>query len=244
MTDPTAMTAEEKAKILDKIQKLFNLAQGKADLNESSLALKMAQDLLEKYDLTIDQVEEAKVVGSILTDDIVSIASATRTKNWELRLMDAIAQGYGCRLLFARGYPFAKYLFIGSDMDIKVAGYAARVLQRQLSRARATFTRDLPSWMSRPVKTREIDAYCLGWVSAAIKLLPRLINHPAKEEAIAKFVKQIAGGSRVKMNPRQGLDGSQESIHRGLEDGKEAQLNRPMDGGSPGPAPRALPAAK
>lgn len=218
--------------VIDKVKRL--LALGASDnVHESALALETAQRLMAKHGLTQEQVE----VGSIVESDVRSIATASRTKAWELRLARGIADAFGVGLLWRRGPHYARgseafgtYIFVGPEAEAKLAQYAAAVLLRQLSRARAKFTDGLPEYMGRFEKSGEVDAYCTGWVHAALSKVSRLDPHPSRRKAIEAYVETNSTKRSVTVN--RSRVGSLASASMGSRDGGQAELNRPVNGGA------------
>lgn len=175
-------------KILDRIKKCLSLATS-AEPHEAARALEMAQALMAKHGISAEALESQEKEG-VTEQTLRSVASASRVKDWELRLYDGIARAFGCALLFqrgmrpnvvkARGLPdhmrYGRYHFVGLEAEAKMAHYAAVVLQRQLQRARSVFTTSLPAYYDRAQKTRETDAYCNGWVLGAVSKLRPLFD--------------------------------------------------------------------
>lgn len=223
-------------RILDLIKKCLALSES-SEPHEAALALERAQKLMQQYGVTAESAE----VGAIKEEELRSIASASKLKGWELRLFDAIANAFGCALLFKRGIKpetvkkfglrdearYGRYIFLGPERDAKVALYAAQVLQRQLARSRQAYTATLPRWMSKGEKTREVDAYCTGWVIAATKKVQPLVRSAAQQAIIKRKVEEVATAEAPELN-----DKSHKSITRamsqGYVDGQQAQLHRPM----------------
>jgi hypothetical protein len=237
-------------KVLSKIKKCLALTSSSAPA-EAATALAMAQALMAKHGVSASELETTPT-EEVVEEAVRSIATAARCKAWELRLFRAIAKIFGCELLFQRGVKYtsgkdayAHYLLIGLATEAAAARYAAEVLLRQLSRGRAKFTESLrESWMDRQAKTREVDAYCDGWVLGASEKAQALtqarveaaqeadrvagtstalvvVSREAKRDALVKAAKEAKAGGRVGLNMR-GL-GSQQAraegyatLHRGL----------------------------
>lgn len=216
--------------IIEKVKKLFALGQS-PNSHEASLALEMAQRLMAAHNLTMNDVE----VGEIKSERLSSIATATKAKDWELHLYDSVVNAFGCGLMFSAGYPYAAYVFVGPKTEVALALYAATFLQRALVRARSAFTATLKDKrdeygdpLNRADKTAEVDAYCRGWVRAAVAKVEHLVPNPAKVKAIALYIDQNKGGGKVKTNARGG--GSHDAAAQGRADGDSVSLNKPVGG--------------
>lgn len=214
--------------VLARIKKLLALSKS-SNVNEAAVALRTAQRMMEEHNLTTEAVE----VGQILEEGLRSVATATRAKAWELRLYKGVAQAFGCELYlnpgssWARGKEmYATWMFVGPSVEVKLSVYASHVLQRQLVRARAAFTRNLPDYYSRSEKSGEVDSYCSGWVDSALEKVSPLVPNSAKAKAIENH---LAKKKFVDISSRQN-SGSLDAMDAGLRDGKDVELNRPVSG--------------
>lgn len=231
-------------KTLDRIKKCLMLSQS-PEPHEAALALSRAQAMMQAAGVTAEEVE----VGPIVEETLRSIASASKLKGWELRLYNAIADAFGCALLFQRGVKgshvralglsdrlrYGRYIFLGPAADAKVALYAAQVLQRQLARARAAFTATLPDYYEKAEKTKHVDAYCTGWVVAVAEKVQPLIRSSAREKMLKIKVEETTKNAKhdLKLNDKSS-QGSRAAMMLGFQEGKDAELHRPMnDGGVP-----------
>ncbi len=234
-------------RILEKVKKLLALS-GSPEPHEAALALQRAQELMAQHGLTAEQAE----VGEVVEEALRSIATASRVKGWELRLLRGVGDAFGCALLFQRGRRFwqtnqeryGTYIFVGPRAEAALCRYAGAVLQRQLNRARARFVGamndDHRAFWSKGEKAREVDAYCTGWVLTALEKVSPLVPSAAQKKLVEEKVKSITDpeAKGPKLNERHG---SRESLARGLAEGAEAQLHRPMNGSEDDPDARALP---
>lgn len=247
-------------KIIDKVKKLLALATSD-NPNEAAAALDRAQQLMAEHGIGAEQLEASTTEERIVEGKVRSIATASRAKDWEQYLLNRVGVAFGCELMFIRGLKYASgkdqyahWILVGAPLDVEVAVYAGAALLKQLSRARAKFTRQLPD-VGRWYKTREVDTYCLGWVHSAVaKLQPMmdarvraaraergetfaLVVLSKEEQAKARrdaYVEEKATG-KVKTN--QSEVGSRDSFERGVADGREAQVHSAMkDGATKAPA--------
>jgi hypothetical protein len=82
--------ADNMDKIIDKIQKLFELANSPNE-SEAASAMAKAHELLQKYNLSMDAVTEKGEAPGVITEDF---GKADRV--WELTLVNAIAKANYC----------------------------------------------------------------------------------------------------------------------------------------------------
>jgi hypothetical protein len=237
-------------RVLDKIKKCLALTASSSP-GEAASAMARAQELMARYNVSEAALEEPTVGAVERGEQVRSVATATRVKGWELALFRAVGTVFGCEVLFRGAYPYGYYLFVGFKEETEVARYTVVVLQRQLSRARATFTRDLDPLLDRRTKTGLVDGYCAGWVRGAserVKTLrdarvkaaqaqdaahgtsTALVVLSAEEKrlrALEEFMKQFQGKG-VALNRDRRSAGSYEAERRGYVDGQRASVNESL----------------
>jgi hypothetical protein len=205
----TAQTTDT-TKIMDKIRKCLALGSSPVPA-EAAAALARAQELMAKYGISAEVLENKVSADDVVEEGVRSIATASRCKPWELRLFLAIADAFGCQLMFVRGrdpetlralgqpdrLKYATYQFIGLRQEAAVAKYAAEVLQRQLSRCRAQFTQTLADYLQRGEKTMRVDSYCEGWVLGASTKLPTLSSARKAEAEKAESAGTASPGTAL-----------------------------------------------
>jgi len=98
------MQEEAPQHILERIQKLLNLAEGAKDigsLNEAENAAAQAQKLLVKYNLSLMDVEEGTVVETISKEIIKTMSQEKKSEGtWISDLWNVIATHNYCKVLF------------------------------------------------------------------------------------------------------------------------------------------------
>lgn len=224
--------------VVDRIKKLLARATS-SEPHEAALALEMANRMMREHNLSLEAVE----VGPILEHKVRSVATKSKAKGWELKLLRVVAEAFGCEILFTAGQSwdyvggyrqrvtdsrmYAHYSFVGPEPEVKLAGYAAEVLLRQLVKARARFTKTLPDHYYRADKTREVDAYLSGWVTTATAKVSKLVPRQSVRDALARYMGQFTGS----VGTQQRNGGSSASREAGMRDGADAELNRPVDHG-------------
>lgn len=151
MTDP---------KIAEKIKKLFALGESD-NPNESAVALRMAQELMEKHQLTMGAIHLSGVTHA----DVRSRSSVSQLKAHENLIMWTVSRAFGCFLVFypSVGKNWAQFRLIGGKAQVPIAAYTGDVLMRKLAHARAEFVKNLPEGYTAKDKTMEADGFCIGW---------------------------------------------------------------------------------
>ncbi len=77
-------------KTIDKIRKLFELANSPSE-SEASSALAKAHELLQKYNLSMEEVKDKTEKSSLITEDFGKI-----DRNWEIGLVGTVAKVNYC----------------------------------------------------------------------------------------------------------------------------------------------------
>lgn len=210
-------------RIIERIKKCLRLAKS-SEPHEAAAALRQAQKLMSAHGVDETTVE----LGTIVEENVRSRASSTRPARWELRLFCLVRDAFRLELLFcpAPG-TYGAYQFIGPAGDVQMAVYAAKVLQRLLTRARAEFVKSSSSHGKR--LTADADLFCLSWLQAVAGQLDNLAARPAAhQQAIARRAEQLATGvANVRGRANQG---SLEAAQAGYEAGGQVTLRRPVDG--------------
>ena len=220
------MTNQPDEKILNKIKKCLALATS-SEPHEAAAAMRQAQKLMEIYG--IDQ--KAIKLADIGESEVKSKVSVSKVNPWELRLMNIVADSFGCKLMWRASSSyyadvFGTYIFIGMKSQVELAQYTAEVMQRKLLKARAAFTKTLSPFMSRQTKTMQIDGFCLGWCNEIRKTVHKF----ALTEEIEKLIEE-------KINPN-GAETKQAKVKdkrigaagysAGFEAAKGESIHRPM----------------
>lgn len=223
------MTTELK-KVLIKIKKCLALSQS-PEPEEAAAALRQAQKLMEKYN-----VSQADVgLAEIRDVEVKSVASVSRMKVWELHLLNIVAKAFGCEVLWrgARSYDqdnFGRYVLIGIESQVQLAQYTAEVMQRKLMAARLRYVSQLPIYFRRATKTVEADGFCHGWVTAISKTVHEFAMSDETRTTIRKYAENLTDGREAKVHRRKlGSEG----FYAGIEKGHGETIQRPVTGGSP-----------
>src|SRR6266540_608242 len=176
-------------KLLERIKRCLALG-GSSEPSEAAAALARAQAMMEEHDVKLAEVR----LGEIVEETIRSIASATKTKAWELSLVGAISRSFGCELMFRQNpLGFGWYVFVGPTTEVELAKYTTNVLQRALRKARAKFVAEREGF-DRADKTREADAYCASWAASVTRRVRALARAPAEAALLREHVDRRASG--------------------------------------------------
>ncbi len=151
----------EKEKVLEKIKKCLALSKS-ANEHEAALALKQAQALMEKHQITDSDVELSKI-----STEESERRVASRLADWQWDVAALVADVFGCDK-YKQGN---RMYFYGFGNRPQIAAYAFDVVWRQISAARRNYLRH--EWLQRDKAKREYLAnrFCEGWLYGARKVV-------------------------------------------------------------------------
>lgn len=105
-------------KILNKIKNLLDLANNNSNENEALAAALKAQELMAKYNVELDQLDEKKETREIVTE-IYRQSGKHEMRKWKIGLASIIANNFRCKTFFiGRRNDVA---FYGFKEDAKIA---------------------------------------------------------------------------------------------------------------------------
>lgn len=174
------MDKKERNKVVDKIKKLMALSESSNE-HEAALALQRAKDLLDKYNLTNQDLIIQEVV------EIEGYSSSHETI-WIISLGNAISEYFNCEFLSKsgrmRGKREVRYSFVGLEIDGEIAKYAFDYVITTINRMRNIYAKGLHKKLSRSDKINLGRSYRLGLIKAVRNKLEVFAdNH---KEALAR----------------------------------------------------------
>lgn len=210
-------------KLYDKIQKLLSMANGSKG-NEAEVALRMAHDLMEANNITMEELSSAErdselgVLGQWNKGD-------KAYKIWERTLASAMAKLFDCQIVYTHKNKKLSMNFVGREGNVKTSWIMYDWIHDKLwNDAKAKFI---------PYSASSCNAYCVG---AANTILARVcemkkddINNGKKwgliiANEVCAYVKQlypILG----KMNSKSTIK-DYKAYANGKIDGKSIGLNK------------------
>jgi len=130
-------------KIIDKICKCFRLAES-ANPHEAAAALRQAVGLMQKYDVSEDQIQSYEQSVNQMNEASVNSCGASKPAYWIIALSNLVAETFECRVFISRKFQSKPdFIFIGVDKRPEIAGYLYTILYRHLGRARAQFMKSI-----------------------------------------------------------------------------------------------------
>ena len=114
-----------KEKIIEKIKKALALANNNKNPNEAQAAMLMAQKMMAKYHIEMQEVEE--VEEAEVQEDEVNVKKGS----WRKSLMKVICNNYRCDC-FLRGTTGKRIIIVGAKEDIEIAKTIYEFAENQL----------------------------------------------------------------------------------------------------------------
>jgi hypothetical protein len=176
------LTREEKEKIIDKVRKLMALSHSPNE-HEAALAATRARELLDKYDLSLTEVE-------INEEEIIEHRVDTGTHQpplWMGRLAVCVSSAFNCKVFRVYGI----MVFCGTKADTQVADFTYSFLFRTVKRLskehKASLERSgvwATNYKGRHGNRRYMQSYALGVVNAIDQKLMAFVQ---SKERMQKF---------------------------------------------------------
>lgn len=123
--NPLDITNKEYEELIGKIQKLMAM-EGSTNANEAAVASAKVSELLMRYNLTMDQVEQALpadkhqgVEEQAFFIDPDKEHNISSRHEWEINLVSTLANNNMCRALFTK----SKFYLIGKPHNIEVVKF-------------------------------------------------------------------------------------------------------------------------
>lgn len=214
----------DKNKVMEKIKKCLALSKS-ANEHEAAQALKQAQALMDKYQVTDSDVELSKISSEASERRV-----AQRLADWQWDVAGLVAEVFGCAK-YKQGNRMCFYEF-GSRPQI--AAYAFDVVWRQISAARRDYLRS--EWLQRDKAKREYLAnrFCEGWLYGARKVVQEFALAEDEQNRMEEYAAKVLEIKYVKPKTvRAGLslrrDGDL-AADKGAESGKKLQLHHAVNG--------------
>lgn len=168
------LTREEKEKLIDKIRKLMALSHSPNE-HEAALAAARAREILDKYDLSLTEVE-------MNDEEIIEHRVDTGTRKaplWMGRLAVSVSRAFNCRVFRVYGI----MVFCGTKADTQVAEYTYMFLFRAVKRLSKEHKASLEKsgiwdthYKGRHGSRAYMQSYALGVVNAIDQKLREFVQ--------------------------------------------------------------------
>jgi len=218
---------EERQRIIERVQKLFALAAQNDSPEEAQLAAIRAQELLQKYDLSLSEVEIRRDGSSLCNEQLIPLKKR-KTPTWIKFLHSTVAEGFGVdcfRGLYQTG---TVLIYIGVEPDVTIAKQTFEYLYNFVE------TYDL-----RGKSAKQKNQWRVGFIYAVNTRLTEQRNKKvddahscelmiAKEQIIKDYISEKYNDiKKARKLPQTKISGS---FHEGVAVGMITPINRPIDG--------------
>ena len=109
---------ENMEKILNKIKNCLDLANNNPNENEAIAAALKAQELMAKYNIELDQVEDTEKENREIAEEIFYEGRGHHVKTWKYGLAKIVAENFRCKHYFLGR---ENVVFYGYKEDAKIA---------------------------------------------------------------------------------------------------------------------------
>lgn len=224
-------------RVIDQVLKLLALADSSTHAGEVNSARQKAEELLLRHEITIGELKSPEDEFASSEHD----SGYARAGKYRIRLADMVAKFNGTYLVY-RQEVTTRYIFYGRPSDVANTIYMYGILVEQMQRARRRAAGDLRQSQGRGMARAESNGFCSGFcngVQDKLTSLTRIVEdrrqeaglvplsvyvqlRHAAEAAYLRNHKVGKSGWRGSLIDRDHFangyrDGSQASIHRGVE---------------------------
>jgi hypothetical protein len=214
-------------KAIEKIKKLFALSKSD-EPHEAALALKKAQELMNEYNISMNDIEYS-----------IKECSAKKGKGKDVPkhktvLANMIKNLFSCDLFwrFSSQIDEIKYriidfycpVFVGNDINAEIAQYTYDVLLMAISKAKRTYKSK-----KRLPKTIKLDkdSYVLGWVNGVRENTYHLVPFEKEAEVLA-IAKYLSSSKFTTLSVKEINNVSEKGFANGFADGLKININKPI----------------
>lgn len=212
-------------KILNKIKNLLDLANNNPNENEAIAAALKAQELMAKYNIELDQLEDKKETREIV-EEIYHQSDKHEMRKWKIGLADIIAQNFRCKVYFMNK---KDVVFYGYKEDAKIA---LNVFTYLYEIGNKFAVRYYNKCKKEGEETRGVmNTYLVGFKDGVAEVLEKqctalMIVTP--KEVTESFEEMTSGWKTIKSTLR--LSGDTSAYSNGKSDGRDMATARNIEG--------------
>ena len=212
-------------KILNKIKNLLDLANNNPNENEAIAAVLKAQELMAKYNIELDQLDDKKETREIVKE-VYYQSGKHEMKKWKIGLAAIIAQNFRCKTYFLGGQDV---VFYGFKEDAKIA---LEVFTYLYEIGNKFAVRYYNKCKKEGKETRGVmNTYLVGFRDGVAEVLEKqctalMIVTP--KEVTESYDEMSKGWKKMKSTLR--LSGDTSAYSNGKSDGKDMATARSIEG--------------
>lgn len=214
-----------KEKILNKIKNLLDLANNNPNENEAIAAALKAQELMAKYNIELDQLDDKKETREIV-EEIYHQSDKHEMRKWKIGLADIITQNFRCKVYFMNK---KDVVFYGYKEDAKIA---LNVFTYLYEIGNKFAVRYYNKCKKEGEETRGVmNTYLVGFKDGVAEVLEKqctalMIVTP--KEVTESFEEMTSGWKTIKSTLR--LSGDTSAYSNGKSDGRDMATARNIEG--------------
>lgn len=227
-------------KILDRIKKLINLSSNNSNVNEAATAFGQAQTLLEKYRLTLADVENLDVLNEEIQESPTALCEGERVVTWKISLADKICRLNSCKVFirydYSKGKKNSKYAVVGRPTDIEIVQYLfvsivsqiehlCKIEQKLHNGYGKTWSNNFKHGAAETVAKRLKEAQAVVRQEHATSAGLVLVRQ--REAEVAVWLKKAVPNMKDRAAVQ--VRGNLSALEAGREAGKQIQLNKGME---------------
>jgi len=172
------ITKEEREEVLTKIEKLMSHTKtgtnGAVNVNEMAVANKIVKELMDKYDISIDEIKTTSDKSTLVKGFDSHQCTNKVVEKWILSLSSSVASFYDCRIIQST----KKLSFVGFETDANVATKMFDYLYIQIRVGSYKATKE-KSFVDKKIRRRD---FCVGAMSSLRIRLEEMRNERKSQE--------------------------------------------------------------
>lgn len=215
-------------RILNKIKQCLALAKSATNEHEAAAAMRAAQGLMRKY-----QVTDADIGLSCVSEHDHPI-EGTRIVSYHALLLVLIEHAFGVKAVMKRGlFTPTSATFIGITPQPELAAYCYEVLWVKLKLDRSTYVKSQPKQCKRATKVARGDRYAEGWVNGVYHVVEEFALTEKQSGFVDAYVaKHYPNLTSTKPMTRGKKANTKDAKSEGYACGTSQSIHRPVNGQS------------
>ena len=213
-------------KILNKIKNLLDLANNNPNENEAIAAALKAQELMAKYNIEIEQLEDQKPESREIVKEVYWQTGRHEMRKWKIGLATIIANNFRC-----------KTYFLGTSKDVVFYGYkedakiALQVFTFLYEVGNKFAVRYYNKCKKEGLPTQGVmNTYLVGFRDGVAEVLEkqcRALMIVTPKEVNESYSEMSKGWKSIRSNLR--ISGDTEAYSNGKRDGKDMATARSIE---------------
>lgn len=155
-------TTQTKEEVVEKIKKLFALSNRNDNEAESKKAMLMAQKLLAKHGLSMEEIGDTNIVENIIEQ---SVGNQSKFSFFEKVLFATIGDNFRVKPVIQSSFTNKRLLYIGRETDVTVASEVFKYAKKQADYHAKQFikkSKENGTYIPRTTKTSYLQGFARG----------------------------------------------------------------------------------